>query len=231
MKHKYSLTIALFLLCVGGLTAWDGLNTDLEIELATVAKAGPPRLLHRTLLFTYDQRDYARFVGIAFDFENYQRIHPFKRNERGIFIFPLEVPEGTSSLTYRLVVDGLWIPDPFNDNKIQDRRGNLLSYLNVTLPEKRLTSSPIIDSDRHVKFVVKHAASQRVFVSGDFTNWEPFMIEMTEVSPGLYSYERSFPPGDYQYYYIVSGAKVLDPLNPRFGTDSHGYLASRFTVR
>lgn len=230
MRHKITLAAVIFFLYVNGLTAWDNLSLDLSLELATVSEAGPPKLYYRTLLFTYEQSKYARYVGIVFEFEQYQTIHAFKRNQKGIFVLPFEVPARQSTLIYRLVVDGLWMPDPYNRNQVHDRRGNPLSRLDITLPVEQIHTSPMVDAGGHAKFTVRHTTGKRVFLSGNFTNWEPFMIEMIEVSPGLYVFERTFPPGSYEYYFIVGGAKLLDPLNSHFGTDSHGYLASRFTV-
>lgn len=231
MRQKQIVSAFILFLCASVLYGWDDANIDLRIEMANISRSAPPALRHGTVLFSYHQPSYARYVGIAFDFENFQTIHPYKRNAQNVFVFPLEVPEGLSELTYRIVVDGLWMPDPRNPDHTVDNKGNLLSRFTFKLPEKTILASPVVKPDGTVEFNVRHSSGGRVFLTGDFTNWEPFMIEMDEISPGLYSLSRRFPPGNYEYYFIVAGARMVDPLNPKYGTDPHGYLASKFTVQ
>lgn len=226
-----TLMIGLFLLLgASALYGWDDIALDLRIEMANITRSAPPVLRQNTVLFTYQQPSYVRYVGIAFDFESYQTIHPYRRNDHDVFVYPFEVPEGSSELKYRIVVDGLWMPDPRNPDKTADHMGNQLSRFVFELPKKMILTSPIQKSDGTVEFYVRHTTGGRVFLTGNFTNWEPFMIEMDEVSPGLYTLSRRFIPGNYEYCYIAGGARMIDPLNPDFGTDVHGYLASRFTV-
>ena len=227
--RKYVAAVALWPLVSAALPAWDNLSLELRLEIATIRRAMAPTLNYRTVLFTFDQSRYARYVGIAFDFEDFQTIHPYKRNEHGVYVLPYEVPDG--SITYRIVVDGLWMPDPTNPNMISDRSGNVLSKLDVHLPARSVYTSPQLESSGQVVFTLRHDPGRRVFLTGDFNNWEPFMFELTEYSPGLYVFRKRFPRGSYEYCYIAEGARMLDPLNPNFGTDSFGYLASRFAVR
>jgi hypothetical protein len=231
MRQKRIVSVFILLLYVSVLYGWDDANIDLRIEMANVSRSAPPALRHRTVLFTYHQPSYVRYVGIAFDFENFQIIHPYRRNAQNVFVFPFEVPEGFDELKYRIVVDGLWMPDPLNPDHTFDHKGNLLSRFTFKLPEKTILASPVVKSDGTVEFNLRYSSGGRVFLTGDFTNWEPFMIEMDEISPGIYGLSRRFPPGSYEYCFIVGGARTIDPLNPLYGTDPHGYLASHFTVR
>ncbi len=231
MRQKQTVIVFILILCASVVYGWDDGSLDLRIDMATISRSAPPTLRHRTVLFTYQHPSHPRYVGIAFDFENFQKIHPYKRNAHNIFVFPFEVPEGMSELIYRIVVDGLWMPDPTNPDHTVDHKGNVLSRFAFKLPEKMILASPVVKEDRTVLFNLRYTKGTRVFVTGNFTNWEPFMVEMEEVSPGLYALSRPFAPGDYEYCFIAGGARMIDPLNPYIGTDPHGYLASRFTVR
>lgn len=226
---RYVTVAALLLLVSVTLPAWENLNLDLQLEIAAIQRAKAPTLNHRTVLFTFDRRRDARYVGIAFDFEDFQTIHPYRQNEHGVFVLPYDLPEGTT--TYRIVVDGLWMADPTNPARAYDQTGNALSKLELKLPSERLYSSPRLSRSGEVVFTLNHEPGKRIYLSGDFNNWEPFMFALTEESPGLYVYHQRFPPGEYEYCFIADGARLLDPLNPSFGTDSSGYLASRFAVR
>ena len=226
------VVFAVYLMLILPTNVWsqDDLGLDLQIRMTTVKNAGPPEILHRTVLLSYQSRNYVRYVGAAFDFEDFQRIHVFKRNKNGVFLLPFSPPRNLESITYRLVVDGLWIPDPRNPDVVSDERGNKLSYLSVSLPPERILRSPIVAASGNVRFIIKHKPGARVYLAGDFTNWEPFMIRMPEGDAGVYSVSLRLSPGQYEYCYIVEGLRVLDPLNPSYGADSHGYLASHFTV-
>jgi len=230
MRPKALMIVITLILSVSTLYGWDDVALDLRIEMANITRSAPPVLRQNTVLFTYYQPAYVRYVGIAFEFERYQTIHQFRRNDHDVFVYPFEVPEGFSELKYRIVVDGLWMPDPRNPDRTVDHMGNQLSRFTFDLPQKMVLASPIQRSDGTVEFYLRHSAGGRVFLTGNFTNWEPFMIEMEEVSPGLYTLSRRFMPGNYEYYFIAGGARMIDPLNSEFGTDAHGYLASRFTV-
>ncbi len=231
MREKVLFAAIVLILIDATLFGLDNINLSERIEMATITRSAPPALRDRSILFTFRQPTYARYVGIAFDFENFQTIHTFARNEHDIFVLLFTPPEDLVELKYRIVVDGLWMPDPGNPDLVSDHRGNLLSRFSFKLPPKAVLQSPIIQTDGSVEFNVRYAAGSRVFLAGNFSNWEPFMIEMKEVSPGLYRISRRFPPGDYEYCFIAGGARMTDPLNPSFGTDAHGYLASVFTVR
>jgi len=226
------LLSAMFLvLCAASLSGLDEIELGDRIEMANLSRSRPPVLRNRSILFTYEHPGYARYVGIAFEFEEYQQLHIFLKNQHDIFVLLYEPPEGSTSLTYRLVVDGLWMPDPKNPKVVRDHRGNLLSRVTYELPARPVLESPRILADGSVEFNVRHSPGGRVYLTGDFTNWEPFMIEMRETSPGLYTATRRFLPGDYAYCFIAGGARMTDPLNPFFHSDSQGFLASILTVR
>ena len=59
-------------------------------------------------------------------------------NERGVFVLDYPVPEGVREIHYRIVVDGLWMPDPANPVTEPDGAGALLSVYTL---EKR-TGAP-----------------------------------------------------------------------------------------
>jgi len=226
------LLVALFsVLCSTSLFGLDDIELGRRIEMANITRSSAPVLRHRSVLFTYQQRAYARYVGVAFESENYQIIHSFEKNQYDVYVLLFDPPEDLGELKYRIVVDGLWMPDPKNENLVRDHRGNLLSRFKYTLPKKSIVESPKISSNGVVEFNVRYAAGTRVYLTGSFTNWEPFIIEMEETSPGLYTVTRRFTPGSYAYCFIAGGARMTDPLNPFFNTDTHGYLASTFTVR
>lgn len=231
MRRKALFFVIPLIVCALPLFGLDDIELSNRIEMANITKSSAPVVRHRSVLFTYQQTAFARYVGIAFETEDFQIIHPFKRNQHGVYVFLFNPPEESGNLDYRIVVDGLWMPDPKNTDTVRDHRGNVLSRFTYSLPAKTVLESPRIASDGVVEFNMRYAEGTRVYLTGDFTNWEPFMIEMEEVSPGLYRASRRLAPGNYEYCFIVNGSRITDPLNPSFNTDSYGYLASTFSIQ
>ena len=64
------------------------------------------------MLLSYPADPRVRLVGARFEHESYQEFHPYFRNENGVFVLLLDVPEGLETLTYRICVDGVWTYDP-----------------------------------------------------------------------------------------------------------------------
>ena len=86
-------------------------NDETVLEIRGV---GVPYEKDGTAVFTADAK--SRFTGIAFDFEGYKTIHPFRiytmrdmdGNAKGsVLFYILRRPEAARSLSYRLVIDGL----------------------------------------------------------------------------------------------------------------------------
>jgi 1,4-alpha-glucan branching enzyme len=66
--------------------------------------------------------------------------------------------------------------------------------------------------------------AQTVHVTGDFANWDPAAIPMSDPDgDGVYTAHHSLAPGDYQYKFVVDGAQWFeDPNNPDHVEDNHG---------
>lgn len=67
---------------------------------------------------------------------------------------------------------------------------------------------------QRVTFTVRADAGSKVFLAGDFNNWNPTAKEMLDKKgDGLYTVVLSLTPGDYEYKYVVNGVWCADPLN------------------
>ena len=119
----------------------DYIPYELDKLIHNIERPCEPVITDDYIIFTADTSN--RFVGIAFDFENYQTIHPFKLlqsiNEDGKktpkhLFYCYERTHKISSIRYRLIIDGLWTTDPLNPLKEYDDTVNLeFSY--VQAPE------------------------------------------------------------------------------------------------
>lgn len=235
---RFSLIIAGILLCCV-LYAQDYYK---EIEtyeynnlINSINKVQEPIVTDKYIVFTAETGP--RFVGIAFDFENYQTIHPFKiKNSRdfndeiisSIMFFSLERPADLTEISYRLVIDGLWTPDPVNTNNYYDAEtGVSLSKVKIgsTLPVVTGTNSESI-----TRFIYNGESGKTVRIGGTFTNWDSWIYEMQETSPGKYELCLPLPPGTYYYAYYNGLTRFIDPTNPSKAYTPDGKTVSAITV-
>ncbi|POR00977.1 hypothetical protein AU468_08890 [Alkalispirochaeta sphaeroplastigenens] len=232
------------------------LSIDSFLRVAGITEAGPPRVLDDFVVFTYEQREYARHVAIAFAHENFERKHTFTARARpgrsDLFYLAVPYSRGQDMLEYRLIVDGVWLADPHAPRRRSDSRGVTLGQ--VDLPEQPLyrEESPRFHPDGTVtfRFSFDHRISPtlqtvtqrqisvsafhepRITLTGSFSGWDPFRhpLRQDPENPAFYSVRLPLPPGEHYYYFMVDGERVLDPFHRNYARDrQHGTLVS--TVR
>lgn len=212
----------------------------LEIEsyrftdrLLAITAPAAPDVFDGAVIFTASAQ---RRVGVSFAHEGYGKVHWFKKlvspqtaaRSENVLVYVYEYPLGLRELKYRLIVDGLWTSDPWNPPSRMDG-GTGLSYSVVSLPPS--AGQELSPDDAGVlTFSYETAPGESVSVAGSFNNWDPFMYEMREESPGRYVLTLSLPPGTYRYVFYHRGERVLDKRNPRKVFASDNTVASEVTV-
>jgi hypothetical protein len=212
--------------------AQDMSSIDIEthIHITSMAVAEPPSVREYGVLFSYSSPQRARYVGVAFAHESYVQVHLFYRNANGVYVLLYRPPEGLDELVYRYVVDGLWQPDPYNPVHTRDDRGTLFSRLSIAGAFPIVLESPMVSPGGRVKLSYVGQSGSSVYVTGDFTNWDPFLYHLTETSPGTFTLDVTLPPGLHRYVFVVNGSSIIDPLNPRTAVRSDGRRVSVMAV-
>jgi hypothetical protein len=201
----------------------------LHFAITEAVAASQPELIDNHLVLTYKGARRYRFVGAAFKHEDFKVIHPFYVNTNGVYVLTYPIEEGVKNLDYRLVVDGLWMTDP--QNPVTTRGLGGISLSNFAIPEKTGPPESPLTAERGITFIYNGAPGQRVYVYGDFNNWDPYMFRMRETGgSGIYSYNLRAREGKYKYKFIVDGTSLPDPLNDSKTIDSFGETASVLTV-
>jgi len=207
-------------------------SLPLHLHLAGLAKADSPRIVEGHLVLS--AAGPFRFVGAAFEPEGFAVIHPFDRNAQGVFVFAWEVPPHRAGpLAYRLVVDGVWIPDPANPRRVVDRSSALeLSVADLPdVSDLRLgVYRHLLGEGRVARFIFQAAPGEIVSVCGSFDNWDPFIHEMRETRPGTYELELPLPPGVNYYCFVYRGESLPDPLNASRAVTVDGKVVSALVV-
>ncbi|MBP5358465.1 MAG: isoamylase [Treponema sp.] len=202
---------------------------------ATIRSVSEPYLKGDYVIFT--QKNTARYIGIAFDFEKYRTIHKFQikqfRDEEyevedSIYFYILKLPKNVQELNYRLVVDGLWTTDPENPiTEYNEEADLMLSQLDVSRNIPLVTEKK---EDGLIHFVYLGESGQQIRLGGSFTNWDSWIYQLEEVTPGVYQIALSLPPGTYDYAYYTGVTSFPDRTNTQRSYSPEGKVASRLVI-
>jgi len=253
MKRVKAVTICiLFAVFAPGLshaTAETEAAVPFEVlgHLLGLSEPGPPKIIDNMVVFTASSS--LRRVGIAFADEGFARVHWFRplmvsedplerirrgrraspHRDSGIAFHIYEIPEGTTQIEYRLIINGLWTTDPNNPNTRRDgASGSTMSV--VSVPHRPQTHHPLMGQPDGLNFVFRGPPGETVTVAGCFNNWDPFMYELREGPPGTYSIHIPLPPGRYHYVFFHRGERFPDPYNPVRVFSREGKIASEIVV-
>lgn len=240
MKRKISLIIIslVFSVLASSIFAAEPTNFqnyELDVLLHGIEKPCAPVITDDYIIFTADVRN--RHVGIAFDFENYNTVHPFQiltdTDDDGVvtrrhMFYCYKRQHKFTSITYRLIIDGLWTTDPLNPNKIYDENTNLY-FSKIEDPGSIAIYTSKTESDT-IHFIYKGDSGKLVHLAGTFTNWDPWIYELKETSPGLYELDLPLPSGKYYYSYYIGLTQILDNTNPEKVYSADGRIANVIVV-
>ena len=248
---KTFIKSALLVLIIGNIGAADIESYQFIDYLRAISVPSKPLLFEDGVIFTASS-SYHR-VGISFAHEGYGKVHWFKRLvvpgdpaeliktaknpkkidpniDSGILFHFEAIPGNLKNLDYRMIIDGLWTTDPLNPTTVQGPAGVLESRVplpSVTGPEK---AKALADAPGTYRFSFRAAPDEIVSVGGSFNNWDPFMYELREISPGFYALSLPLPPGRFQYAFYYRGEIIPDPANPRSLYSREGRIVSEALV-
>ena len=216
-------------------------------RLLSFSQPGAPEIMEDMVIFTASSS--LRRVGVAFADEGFSKVHwfrqlmvsrdpleftpgerkPNRHKDSGIIFYVHQIPEGTTELEYRLIVNGLWTVDPANPNIRRDSSG--LNRSVISIPVKETVPHPLKGPPGSLSFAFKGPPGETVSVAGSFNGWDPFMYELKETSAGNYSINIPLPPGKYQYVFFHKGQRCLDPYNPNRIYAKDGKAASEIVIQ
>ena len=248
---KIGTLLSIFLFFVAGLG--NALDIDsvesheLVDRLLSLSGPGAPEIFEDMVIFTASSS--FRRVGVAFASEGFSQVHwlrplwvrkditvdsttdlnPELHGDSGILFYVHQIPEGATSVEYRLVVNGLWATDPANPVTRWDRASGLsLSVLAV--PPRNVPPNPLVGPPGGLSFSFQGPPGETVTVGGSFNGWDPFMYELREGPAGTYSLHLPLPPGRYQYVFFHRGERFADPYNPNRVYSREGNVASEIVI-
>ncbi len=121
----------------------------------------------------------------------------------------LELPPGTYE--YKFVIDGEWIEDPANNQKVRNEYWGFNS---------------VIEIDTEVSFILNgYKDAKQVILSGDFNDWSETGYSMKRTANG-WKFKTRLVGGKYHYKFIVDGVWITDPDNKVKEYDNKGNINS-----
>jgi len=128
-----------------------------------------------------------------------------------------------------MVIDGLWTTDPLNSQTEYDyNNGMMVSALSVDYYEVFQTANV---NQGQVRFTYIGDPGNVIDLAGSFNDWDPFMYEMTETSPGKYELVLPLPAGTWYYSYFEGTTQLKDDTNSERVYTKDGRVASVVTVK
>ena len=255
MKTFYKSLLLIFLFCLSTKlvavptgtivdTCFSNITTEEELYnlqnlIAGIKDVQSPVVTEDYIIFTANKN--ARFTGIAFDFEDYSKIHTFQRLITrdsefepidSLLFYVCKIPEKITDISYRLIIDGIWTYDPVNENKYYsyeaDTYFSVVKIENQKKPktEKLLPLETTPSLTGHTRFVYNGKPGQKIRLGGTFTNWDSFIYELEETSPGFYEITLALPKGSYFYAYYKGTTSFVDETNPDKAYTPDGRIAS-----
>lgn len=229
MKHFLYLFWGILFLPLAGRENFEG--TRLFLEKSMRKKAAPPKIIDNRILFSYKSPRPVGRVGVIFSTEDFTKVHYFSKNENDVFVYDIPVRGDEQVIKYRFMVDGLWIPDPENGNREVLLDGTAFSLFKIPDRYRLSKTEPFVDvQKKQILFRFKSAPGKRVYLSGNFNAWEPYLTPLREVQPGYYEVRIPLSSGLYRYYFIVNGHVRIDPSNPESGYNTLGEISSSISV-
>ena len=207
-------------------------NLSIYRKIIDIKEASAPRIIDNYLLFTFESSEKPAFVGAAFDFDNYTKIHQYKmlKNEGNeVFFLLIDLPR-KESIKYRIIVDGIWMPDPYCSGITQDAKYVELSHLRLPVKPDSERIYPYT-SNGVTHFYFSGEENINVNLAGSFNGWDPFMYRMIEKNPGEYYFSTRLPPGTHYYYFIAAGKVITDSRNPYYSWDRNSNQVSQFVLK
>ena len=222
MKGFLTELIIISVLLILPLSAASGVELEgynITKKLINLEKSGPPDMVDNYIVFSFEGRDKPGFVGAAFEFENYTKIHQYKKiQDENIYYLVINKPD-VEEIKYRVIVDGIWQADPHSLYKLREESGVEISVFPLPEIPDNEAVYPYTENN-YTYFYHRGKPGSSVYLSGSFNNWDPFMYLMREKRPGEYYIKLRLNPGKHYYYFLENGVKISDRRNPELVWDT-----------
>lgn len=207
-------------------------DISVQLKVLNLTDAGQPEIFNDFIIFTYQVEKPVRYIGIRFEHEEYKELHIYSKNSNDIYFLVYEIPDGYEQLKYRMVIDGLWLTDRFNNMTVRDPLdGMIFSIVEINKNRNIAIINPLIEDNSLASFSYKGEPGISIFIAGDFNNWDPYMYKLIEIRSGFYKITLNMGQGRHYYNFFIDGQMRSDPYNNNRVYDREGKLMSFFDLK
>jgi len=125
----------------------------------------------------------------------------------------LYLAEGTH--TYKFIVDGKWVEDPKDGDRLPDGHKGFNSVYRIGKP--------------HLFVLNGYNQAKSVVLAGSFNQWKPYELFMHKTAAG-WELPYTIGPGNYEYKFLVDGKWIPDPANPLFVEKKEANTRNSFLI-
>jgi hypothetical protein len=185
-------------------------------------------IIEEGILVTYQNRGADR-VEIAGNFSNWRAL-PMERGNRGVWYYLITKSVKKSDIQYKYRVDGIWINDPHNPERIDDGNGSYLSIAPSFTPKEGKQVSLRFIRRGMVEFRVYKPQARYISLVGDFNHWNPENDLLQRGEDGIWRLKKRLSPGEYRYKFVIDGRWEVDYFNTLSAMDDTGGICSLIRV-
>jgi hypothetical protein len=173
-----------------------------------------------TVIFSLD-RPEAEDIRITGTWNNWDSEGiRLRREDDGVWKIKVPFPPGMHA--YKFYVDGRWMPDPDEPDKlITDRDGDEMTSVVIKPRDGRVL----------IHFLHDRPDVRDMRVTGTWNDWDPRGIPMYQNEDGVWFTYIPLYPGNYKYKFYLDGEWMPDPDVDEVVPDGRGGYATEFTVK
>lgn len=175
-----------------------------------------PKFTKDSVIFTFYAPD-AKTVCLCGDFNNWMiGTDCMKKDKKGVWRIEKKLQPGVYK--YKFVINETdWIADPLGTPANDEYGNSLIKFVPEGL---ELGPKIITQNARKITIFTYYAPdAKEVFLCGDFNNWKLGADRMKKDEKGVWSIQKSLPPGEYKYKFVVDGAWYKDPFGVSAGDE------------
>ncbi len=186
-------------------------------------------VVKKGILFTVRAKRSDR-VQIAGNFSNWTP-RTMEKGKNNIWYYFLAASQEKPVIKYKFNINNVWIPDPLNYERIDDKYGSFVSIVNNIKPtEGRQVTFQILE-DNLIEFRIFNPNASYISIVGDFNNWNPENDILTKGDDNIWRLKKHIEAGKYRYKYVIDGKWSLDIYNKKSASDKTGGIASLLEVK
>jgi 1,4-alpha-glucan branching enzyme len=188
-----------------------------------------PLMMNDAIVFFFKEK--ASKVLVAGDFNNWKP--ELLMEQKGTNFFQVDWNKRLSKgvYKYKLMVDDIWMNDPYNTNTVIDDSGQMVSYFELKEDFIPNAKYPLWDKKDVYVFKYDNEKAKAVYLVGDFNNWNPYSNPMEPLGGGEFKVKVRLKPGMHSYCYVVDGDWKADPNNLNQFSDEVGNIISIMFVK